>query len=86
MDTASYYGKLDVQSVFVTVALVIMMPKFKFLLVKIQKKCLCCQELPPRTGLSVHGDRHQALSNYAQGTRRLRGDMLKTSEVLRAVR
>ena len=45
-----------------------------------------CQELPPRTGLSAHGARRQALSEYARGTRRLRGDTLKTSEALRAVR
>ena len=45
-----------------------------------------CQESPPRTGLSAHGARRQALSGYARGTRRLRGDTLKTSEALRAVR
>ena len=45
-----------------------------------------CQESPLRTGLSAHGARCQALSKYARGTRRLRGDTLKTSEALRAVR
>ena len=45
-----------------------------------------CQESPPRTELSAHDARRQALSGDARGTRWLRGDTLKTSEALCAVR